>query len=136
MGRILAFDYGTKRIGLAVTDPSGIFVSPLDTIHPKDIEAYLKNYVKAENVSQFVVGYPLSLDDKDTDATPLVESFINRLKKVFPTIPVVLEDEAYSSKEAMQELILAGVKKSKRREKGILDKMSAVVILKRFLEND
>lgn len=136
MGRILAFDYGSKRVGIATTDPLQIIVSPLISLHSKEVEDYLKKYTKEEEVEAFVVGYPLSLEEKATDATPLADAFVNRLKKVFPNIPVHLEDESYSSQEASKELIRAGIKKSKRREKGILDKMSAVIILNRFLGNE
>lgn len=136
MGRILAFDYGSKRVGLATTDPLKIIVTPLCTLHSKDVEHYLKEYCKNEDIEAFVVGYPLSLNDTATDATPLVEAFSNRLKKVFPEIPVYFQDESYSSQEAAKELLRAGVKKKKRQDKGKLDMMSAVIILNRFLNRD
>ena len=133
MARILAFDYGSKRVGVAATDPLQIIVSPLCTLHSKDVEEYLNEYLKNEEVEAFVVGYPFSLDESETDATPLVQAFVNRLKKLYPEMPVHLQDESYSSQEAAQELIRAGVKKKKRQEKGMLDKMSAVIILNRYL---
>ncbi len=136
MGRIIAFDYGSKRVGIATTDPLKIIVTPLCAIHSKDVEAYLQDYLENEEAEAFVVGYPLSLDETVTDATPLVEAFVNRLKKVFPKIPVHLQDESYSSREAAQELLRAGVKKKKRQDKGRLDMMSAVIILNRFLNRD
>lgn len=136
MGRILAFDYGSKRVGLAATDPLQIIASPLCTLQSKDVEEYLSEYLQSEDVEAFVVGYPLALNGSVTDATPLVEAFVNRLKKLYPEMPIHLEDESYSSQEAAQELIKAGIKKKKRQEKGMLDKMSAVIILNRFLSRN
>lgn len=133
MARILAFDYGSKRVGIAVTDPMQIIVTPLCTLHSKDVESYLSDYLKTEEVESFVVGYPLSLDETETDATPLVQAFVNRLKKLYPEVPIHLQDESYTSQEAAQELIRAGIKKKKRQDKGMLDKMSAVIILNRYL---
>ncbi|MGB0839021.1 MAG: Holliday junction resolvase RuvX [Chitinophagales bacterium] len=134
MGRIMAFDYGLKRVGVAVTDPLKIFPSGLDTIETPKIFEFITNYLNTELVEQFVVGEPLNLDGSDTHATEPVRKFVKKLKKIFPTIPIDLEDESFTSQQAMQVMIQAGVKKKKRRNKALLDKVSATLILKSYLE--
>lgn len=135
MGRIIAIDYGTKRVGLAVTDPLQIIASALDTIHSKDIIAYLKTYEVNEGIESFVLGMPKKLDGTPTNATPLVKQFHRLLKKNFPGKPVYLHDERYTSKMALDAMIAGGVKKKDRREKGNIDKVSATIILQSYLES-
>lgn len=135
MGRIIAIDYGTKRVGLAVTDPLQIIASALDTIHSKDVIAYLKTYDTSEGIESFVLGMPKKLDGTPTNATPLVQQFQRLLKKNFPGKPVYLHDERYTSKMALDAMIAGGVKKKDRREKGNIDKVSATIILQSFLES-
>ncbi len=134
MGRVIGIDYGSKRVGLAVTDPLQIIASPLDTIHSKDVISYLKNYIDSEEVECFVVGMPKNLDNKDTNATPLVQAFVNLLKKSFPAINIVLQDERFTSKMALDAMIQAGSTKKQRKEKGNIDKVSASIILQSYLE--
>lgn len=134
MGRLLAIDYGAKRVGLAVTDPLKIIASPLETIHSKDVIEYLKEYDKKENIEAFIVGMPKTLDNKDTDATRLVRHFVNLLKKKFPHKPIHLQDERYTSKMAMDAMIAGGSKKKDRRNKGNIDKVSAAIILQSHIE--
>lgn len=134
MGRILAIDYGTKRVGLAVTDPLQLIASPLDTVHSKDVLTYLKNYVETEEVEAFVVGMPTHRDGSATDATPHVIGFIRTLKKQFSDIEVHEEDERFTSKMAQDAMIAGGMKKKQRQQKGNLDRISAVIILQSFLE--
>ncbi len=134
LARILAVDYGTKRVGLAVTDPLQLVASPLETVHAKDVIAYLQNYIKTEEVELFVVGKPLNRDGSPTDATPHVQGFIRNLRKKFPEIEIQEEDERFTSKMAQQALIQGGMKKKKRRQKGNLDRISAVIILQSYLE--
>jgi putative Holliday junction resolvase len=136
MARILAFDYGTKRIGIATTDPLQIISTGLDTIHPKDIIEYLKNYLNKENVEKFVVGMPLNLKNEETGNTQHAKGFVTILKKHFPQIPVSLEDERYTSKIALEAMIAAGTTKSFRRKKENIDKTSAVIILQSYLEKN
>jgi len=136
MGRILAIDYGLKRCGLATTDPLQIIASPLDTIPTTEIISYLQKYIASEHVIQIVLGYPLNLDDAPTDATPHVLQFKTDLEKVLTHIPIVLHDERFTSKQAQKALIEGGFKKKKRQEKGSLDKLSALFILKSFLKMD
>lgn len=135
MGRILAIDYGTKRVGLAVTDPLQIIASALDTIHSKDVIAFLKNYDKEEGILEFVLGMPKKLDGTPTNATPLVHQFHRLLKKNFPEKPVYLHDERYTSKMALDAMIAGGMKKKDRRVKGNIDKVSATIILQSYLES-
>lgn len=136
MSRILAIDYGTKRVGLAVTDPLKIIASALDTIHSKDVLNYLKEYVEKEEVEAFVVGMPVNLDGEDTNNTPHVKGFVKTLKKTFPEIPLHLHDERFTSSMALQAMITSGYSKKDRREKGNIDKISAVIILQSFMEKE
>lgn len=134
MGRILAIDYGTKRVGLAVTDPMQIIASPLDTVHSQDILDWIIRYDQAEGIEAFVVGMPLDLYDNETDSTPHVRGFVRKLSKQFPGKEIHLQDERYTSKMAVQSMIAAGVKKKDRRKKENIDKVSAAIILQAYLE--
>lgn len=136
MGRIIAIDYGSKRVGLAATDPLKIIASPLDTIHSKDVIQYLKDFDNRETIEAFVLGIPKNLDNTDTNNTPLVKAFENGLKKNFPGKPIFHIDERFTSKIALQTMITGGMKKKDRREKGNVDKISAVIILQSFLESN
>ncbi len=135
MGRIIAIDYGTKRVGLATTDPLQIIASALDTIHAKDVLQFLKDYAQKEEVESFVLGMPTKLDGTDTNATPHVRQFHKQLKKHFPEKPVYLYDERFTSKMALDAMIAGGSKKKDRREKGNIDKISATIILQSYLES-
>ena len=133
MGRILAFDYGQKRIGLAVTDPLQIIASPLLTIGTSQIENFLNDYLKKEIVDEFVVGYPVQMNNKPSESVKYIDPFLNRLKKLYPGKPVHLIDERFTSKIALQTIIDGGVKKMARRDKTLADKISASLILQAFL---
>lgn len=135
MGRILAIDYGSKRVGLAVTDPLKIIASALDTIHSKDVLEFLKAYVAREEVEAMVVGMPVNLDGEDTNNTPQVKGFVKGLKKAFPDMPIHLHDERFTSSMAMSAMITSGYSKKDRREKGNIDKISATIILQSFMES-
>ncbi|MDR2292535.1 MAG: Holliday junction resolvase RuvX [Prevotellaceae bacterium] len=134
MARILAIDYGQKRVGLAVTDNLQIIATALDTVHSKDVIKYISEYIERETVELFVVGFPKDLQNNDTDATKYVEAFIKQLGKAFPDISVVKIDERYTSKIAFRAMIDGGLKKSDRRDKSMIDKISAVIILQSYLE--
>ncbi len=137
MARILAIDYGTKRVGLAVTDPLKILASPLDTVHSKDLIKYLSNYFEKEEVESVVCGYPTNEEDEATDATRHVNAFINLFKKKFPNMPLNLQDESFSSQLAMQSMIMAGSNRKQRNKKsGNIDKVSAAIILQQYLEEN
>ena len=135
MGRILAIDYGKKRTGIAVTDPLQIIASGLTTVDTINNLSFLKDYIKKEDVETIVIGYPFKLENtKTAHSLPLIDGFIKKLKKSFPNIPIVKEDEHFTSKMAVQAMIDGGVKKMKRRNKALIDKISAALILKSYLE--
>ncbi|MGY6744686.1 MAG: Holliday junction resolvase RuvX [Cecembia sp.] len=135
MGRILAIDLGTKRTGIAVTDMLQIVANPLETIETSKLIDYLKSYFQKEEVDTIVLGYPKNLDGKANEMTPKVISLKDRLSKLFPNKKLVLIDERFTSKMAMQSMIAMGSKKKDRKEKaGNLDKVSAAIILQSYLE--
>jgi putative Holliday junction resolvase len=135
MGRIVAIDYGTKRVGIAVTDPLKIIASALETVHSKDIIVFLKQYLEKEEVDAFVVGMPVRLDGTDTDNTPHVKGFVKLLNKTFPEIPIHLHDERFTSVMALQTMLDMGTTKKARKEKGNIDKLSATIILQSYMES-
>ncbi|MDD2492296.1 MAG: Holliday junction resolvase RuvX [Bacteroidales bacterium] len=135
MERIVGIDYGRKRVGVAVSDPLGIFASALETVPAGSVLAYLKNYTLKESVVRIVVGYPMNMDNKPSEAAKDVDAFLNMLKKQFPNIPVTLQDERFTSKMAMRTLVDGGMKKSDRRVKGNIEKVSAAIILQSYLDS-
>lgn len=134
MGRVLAIDYGTKRVGLAVTDPLKIVANTLATIHAKDVIAYLKEYTTREQVECFVVGKPMKLDGSDSESAVHVEKFITLLRKNFPEMPVERIDERFTSAIAKRSLLEMGLHKKDRAKKENLDQVSAALILQSYLE--
>lgn len=132
--RIMAFDYGTKRIGIAVTDPLQIIATGLETIHPKDVIAYLKKYLAAEQVELFIVGEPRQMDGSPSQSAQQVKGFITLLKKNFPHIPVETIDERFTSKMASATIAQSGLKRSDRQNKERIDTISATIILQSYLE--
>lgn len=132
--RILAFDYGTKRIGIAVTDPLQIIATGLDTIHPRDIIEYLKKYLQREQVELFVVGEPKQMDGSPSQSGPHIKGFITTLNKHFPDIPIERIDERFTSKMASAVVAQSGFKKKDRQNKERLDTISATIILQSYLE--
>ena len=133
MPRILAIDYGTKRVGLAVTDPLQIIASSLGTVHSKDVIQYLKDYTAKEDVGCFVVGKPTRHNGDDTDATPHIEKFISLLCKTFPNIKIERADERFTSVIARRSLTEMGLKKKDRENKENVDQVSAVLILQTYM---
>lgn len=134
MPRILAIDYGTKRVGIAVTDTNQLIATGLDTVHSKDVISYLKTYVLKEAVECFVVGEPKQMDGSDSQIKKQLDQFINQLKKNFPDIPVERSDERFTSMMASRSLLMSGVKKSERQNKELIDMTSAVIILQSYME--
>jgi len=126
MSRIIAFDYGTKRIGIAVTDPLQIIATGLDTIHPKDIVEYLKKYLLTEQVEAFVIGEPKQMDGTPSESAQHVKGFSTILKKNFPGIP--------QHWLAHQTIMQSGLKKQDRRNKERVDTIAATIILQYFME--
>ncbi|RYZ28172.1 MAG: Holliday junction resolvase RuvX [Sphingobacteriales bacterium] len=135
MGRILALDYGKKRTGIAVTDPLKIIASALTTVETGELIGFLKKYMATEPVEKLLIGYPLNFDDSPTDATPLVDKFIPKFNHVFPDIPVEKWDERLTSRMASQCIAGMGLKKKDRRDKGLIDAVSAVIMLQEYLES-
>lgn len=134
MARIIAFDYGTKRIGIAVTDPLQIIATGLDTVHPKDILDYLKKYMLTEPVEAFVIGDPKQMDGSPSDSAQHVKGFSTTLKKNFPEIPQFWVDERFTSKLAHETIMKSGLKKMDRRNKDRVDTIAATIILQYFMQ--
>ena len=133
MGRVIAIDYGLKRVGVAVTDPLRIIATPLDTVPTPEIFTYLQRYLQRETVDEFVVGMPKTLMNEDSAIAPAVRKFVVQLEKLFPDKPIHLADERFTSSMAKQTLIDSGTKKKDRQNKENLDKISATIILQSFL---
>jgi putative Holliday junction resolvase len=134
MPRIMAFDYGTKRIGLAVTDPLQMIATGLATVHPNQIVEYLKKYLLTEQIETFVVGEPKQMDNTPSQSAMHVKGFANLLKKTFPEIPVEMFDERFTSKMASAAILAGGVKKAGRQDKALVDTVSAVILLQSWME--
>ncbi len=134
MDRIIGIDYGRKRVGVAVSDPLGIFASALDTVQSAKIIEYLKLYSEKENVVRFVVGYPINLDGRPSEAAKDIDIFLKHLAKAFPDIPVTLEDERFTSVLAHKAMIDGGMKKKDRMDKNSVDRISAAIILQSYLD--
>ena len=134
MGRVLAIDYGQKRVGLAVTDELRMIAGSLATVHSKDVITFLKDYTKREKVDCFVVGYPLTMQNQLSESARFTEPFVKLLQKTFPAIPVERVDERFTSKMATDAILQSGAKKKDRQNKGLVDKVSAVIILQTYLE--
>ena len=136
MARILSIDYGRKRTGLAVTDPLQIIANGLTTVPTAELERFLLDYVKKEEVERIVIGLPKQMNGEMSESWRYIEPFINRLKKVLPAIPVELVDERFTSVLAHQAILQSGVGKQRRREdKGMVDEISATIILQSYLEH-
>ena len=135
MSRILAIDYGMKRVGLAVTDPLQLIAGALTTVPANEILKFLSDYCKKEAVELFVVGMPRRMNNELSQVAGEIEKFIEKLKKQIPQIPVVTADERFTSKIAFQTMIDVGLKKMERRNKETIDKISATIILQSYLES-
>lgn len=134
MQRTVGIDYGRARVGVAQSDPLGIFASPLETVPATKIIDYLKNLAERDEIVRFVVGYPLNLDGSHAEAAADVDAFLKKLQKAFPDTPVALEDERFTSVLAHRAMIDGGMKKSDRRDKNQVDKISAAIILQSYLD--
>lgn len=135
MGRVLCIDYGLKRCGLAVTDPERIISTALATVEAHTLVDFLRAYISREVVDTIVVGLPRNLDGSDTDATQPVRHFAGRLRRAFPGIPVVFADEQYSSVMAARALSEMGLGRKRRRDKGLIDRTAATLILQDYLQS-
>lgn len=135
MARIMAVDYGTKRVGLAVSDPLQIIATGLDTVPTPELFAYLKKYLGEEDVETLVVGMPYHLDGNPTSVADKINGFIKHFQKLFPSIKVETRDERFTSVDAKQIILQSGAKKKKRRDKSLVDKVAAVLILQDYMES-
>jgi putative holliday junction resolvase len=136
LGRILAIDYGTKRVGLAVTDPLQLIASRLDTVASNGIWAYLADYFKRETVDAVIIGFPLQLNNQPSSSVVYLESFLKTFAKRYPGMPLHLVDERFTSKLAHMTMIDAGLKKTDRQNKALVDGISATIILQSWLEKN
>ncbi|MBL7783008.1 MAG: Holliday junction resolvase RuvX [Saprospiraceae bacterium] len=134
MGRILAIDFGLKRTGIAVTDPLKIIASALTTVPTAEAMEFLEKYCSTEEVECFVVGLPLYPDGNPAQIADQADRFAEQLQKKFPAQPVVRQDERYTSNEAKRIILQSGVKKQKRRDKALVDKIAAALILEQYME--
>jgi putative Holliday junction resolvase len=132
--RIMAFDYGTKRIGIAVTDPLQIIATGLDTIHPNQILEFLKKYLQTEQVERFIVGEPKQMDNTPSQSAQHVKGFVGLLKKNFPETPIEMLDERFTSKMASAVIAQSGMGKKARQNKELVDNISAVILLQSWME--
>ena len=134
MGRIVAIDYGKKRVGLAVSDPCGIIATGLQTVLSHEIFKFLQDYIAHEKVDLFVVGHPKQMDNRDSESMVYIRPFLAALKRKFPEIPIVMYDERFTSVLAHKALIEGGAKKKTRQDKALIDTMSATIILTSYME--
>jgi putative Holliday junction resolvase len=134
MGRILAIDYGQKRVGIAVTDELKIIANGLTTVPSAEIFDFLKTYLSKENVELFLVGEPKQMDNTPSESSKFVEPFVRKLAQTFPAIPIKRTDERFTSKMAFQSMIDMGLKKKDRQNKATIDKISATIMLQSYLE--
>ncbi len=130
----MAIDYGTRRVGIAVTDPLQIIASPVNTIAPNDLFEFITEYTASESVGQVVLGYPLKEDGTSTDLTAAVDNLLDKLKMEFPAIRFIRHDERYTSRLAQRSMIQSGARKKSRRKKSNLDQISATLILQSYME--
>lgn len=133
MGRIIAIDYGTKRTGVAVTDPDQMIASPMETVPTHELMQFLQDYFEKEPVDLLVVGKPLQMDHSASGPMKQIRYFVGAFKKRFRNIPVKWMDERFTSSMAMEAMIEGGMKKSDRRVKANVDRISASLILQSFL---
>lgn len=133
MARIVALDIGGKRTGVAETDPLQIIATPKDTIETPKLIDYLKQLFGTDQYETIVIGDPKNLDGGDSDNSERVRQIKANLEKTFPTLKIVMQDERFSSKMAMQSMIASGMKKKQRRQKGEIDKVSAAIILQDYM---
>lgn len=134
VGRILAIDYGRKRVGIAVTDPLQIIANRLTTVPAHEIWMFLKKYFAEEDVEKVIVGYPMQMNNQPSEAVQYINPFLKKFQKDYPDMPLEQVDERFTSKMAFQTMIDAGLKKKDRQNKGTIDGVSATIILQSYLE--
>ncbi len=135
MARIIGIDYGIKRTGISVTDPDQIIVSPLKTVNTNSLLIFLKQYLNEEEVEKIVFGYPTHKDGNPTYVVDEINKFKSKLTDIFPKLAVDFQDENFTSVEAREIILKSGLNKKQRQDKSRLDKISAVLILQRYLRH-
>lgn len=135
MGRILAIDFGLKRTGIAITDEMQIIASGLTTVETKNLLSFLDSYLKDENVELFLIGLPKQMNNEASESEQHILPFITKLENKYPTIPIKRIDERFTSKIAFQTMIDSGLKKKQRKNKAMIDEISATLILQSYLYN-
>lgn len=135
MARLLSIDYGKKRTGIAVSDPLQIIANGLATVETPRLFDFLEDYLRKEVVAVIVVGLPKQMNNEPSENMKRVEPFVNRLRKIYPHIPVEYFDERFSSKMAQQAMIEGGLKKKERQNKALVDEISATIILQGYMES-
>ena len=136
MGRILAIDYGQKRTGLAVTDELKLIASALDTVPTMEVMGYLKKYISENQVECFVVGEPKQLDNSPSSAARFIAPFLEQLRKAFPDTRIERADERFTSLLAGRVILESGIRKMARRDKSLVDRVSATIMLQSFMESE
>jgi putative Holliday junction resolvase len=134
MGRIMAIDYGRKRVGIAVTDPMQIIANGLDTVQTHTLIDFLQKYFEEEQVDKVVIGYPLKMNNEPSEAVKYVNEFLKKFEQIFPDKSYFLMDERFTSKMASQAMIDGGLKKKQRQDKAMVDKISATIILQSYMQ--
>ena len=135
MARILAIDYGTKRVGVAVTDPLGMIAGALATVETPRIFDFLNEYLTVNDCNRLVIGYPLTLRNELAEVTREIDRFIERFASLYPYIEVIKYDERFTSKLAFDTILASGIGRRKRRDKAVIDRISATIILQNYLES-
>ncbi len=135
MGRILSIDYGTKRTGIAVSDPLRIIAGGLETVETKSLEKWLEEYFSKNDVTTIVVGKPSQMNGEPSQTWKYIEPLVTRLKKAYPSKEVVLYDERFTSVLAQRTILESGIGKMARRDKALVDKVSATIILQSYMDS-
>lgn len=136
MARIMAIDYGGKRVGIAVTDPSQIIATGLTTVHSKDLVQWMDDYFKSEDVETIVIGEPKQMNNTASESAQMINQFVTHVGRKFPEKKIARMDERFTSKMAVQTMIDSGLSKKKRQNKGLIDEISATIILQSYLEQN
>ena len=133
VGRILALDFGKVRTGIAVTDELQLIASGLTTVETKNLLPFLQAYAADEKIVKIIVGEPRNTDGSPSESEPLIRAFLPKLERALPSIPIERQDERFTSRIAVKSMIESGLKKKKRRDKALIDEISATLILQAYL---
>ena len=135
MGRLLAIDYGRRRCGIAVTDPLRIIATGLTTVATAELISFIKSYIAAEEVDEIIVGLPTTMRGEASESMRYITPGVNRLRKEVPDIPIRFYDERFTSAIAHRTMIDGGMKKKDRRDKAVVDRIAATIILNDYLQS-